>query len=170
MKGMVLLLLLGISAPALGAEHGPEAVANTSDWHTYKNTKYGYEIRYPDGFELWATGREGQRDGGRIRIALKERTAPTPVLDIYVRYDVTTNPEHMLEAEPPSMAVAFEDTEIYGEPTRQLTYRWKESGHIALLEVRRPGVLFRFHPSPGLLDIRNTPWAKIISTFRFLDK
>ena len=30
--------------------------SDIAEWQIYRNAKYGYEIRYPEGFEAWPTG------------------------------------------------------------------------------------------------------------------
>ncbi|MGH7587122.1 MAG: DUF3224 domain-containing protein [Gemmatimonadota bacterium] len=167
-RRLFLLFMLGMSSPALGFEQVPQTVGDTLDWHTYTNNRYGYEIRHPDGFDLWPTGPEGERDGATLRIARKEYAAPAPVLDIDVRYG-EAHPEPAPAASP-GMDVAIVDHRINGVDARQITYRWESNGEIAFLEVHRSGVLFRFQAGVDFFDIRDTIWWEIISTFRFLDE
>ena len=165
MKDSFLALVLFLSAPLIGSGQDALPANPAATWNTYSNAKYGYEIRYPDGFELWPTGPKGRRDGARIRIALAQHQAPAPVLDVYVGQGVGDT-GHLPEAGLRDLDVAVEEVEVGGAPAREVTYRWKENGEIAFVEVRQPNVLFRLAAGPGLGDFAGTTWWRIVSTFR----
>jgi hypothetical protein len=152
--------------PVFQAGQRDRPVGSPSNWHTYKNTRYSYEIQYPDGFELWATGPEARRDGASIRIAFKEYAAPAPVLDIHVARGMT-EAGRLPETGTADLAVTVEDVELNGVRSRQVTYRWKQNGEILFVELHQPNVLFRFEAAAGLEDVRDTIWWQIMSTFRF---
>src|SRR5262245_29917348 len=99
---MIFMTVLGLAREAT-------AQTATGAWNVYTNAAYRYEIRYPDEFEVRATGREGQRDGAAIRIARKEYAAPTPVLDVYVAGLATSTKALPVDA-PTNMDVVLSDT------------------------------------------------------------
>jgi hypothetical protein len=144
----------------------PATIRYDSGWYIYRNEKYGYEIRYPDGFDAWATGLETERDGASIRIGLKEFEAPAPILDIQVHPRASMQETRPT---PQEMITNITDVEINGVPGTQSDYYWKANGELFMVEVYLEGVLFRFHPGAGLHDFHATRWWEIISTFRFLN-
>lgn len=156
-------LLVGIFALGFEAE-AQQAPADSSDWQVYRNARYGYEIRYPNGFELWPTGPVGERDGRAVRIALREHAAPVPVLDVRVLSETAAEP--WAAADLPDMDVALADVEVNGVRSIEVTYRWKVNGDIAFVDWHVQDTLIQFHAQPGLRDVRETVWWKIISTFR----
>jgi len=163
----LILLLLAACAPGCG-QIPAEETANT-EWQVYRNERHGYEIRFPDGYELWPTGPEGRRDGASIRIALEEHAAPAPVLDVHVgaaaaKYGL---PE---DDGSPDMELVADEVEINGLAARVVSRRWKESQEIVFVDVSAPRVLFQFHAAPGLSSMRDTVWWEIVGTFRFLKK
>ncbi len=154
------LALASVVAP------GRPANADLAEWQTYRNAKYGYEIRYPRDFESWPTGPADERDGRALRIARKQHSAAAPVLDIRLNAPLPA-------LEPPAggelrdMDVGAVETEMNGIPARQLTYRWKSNGEIVFFELHLRDASLVFHAQPGIRDARETIWWKIISTFRF---
>jgi hypothetical protein len=134
---------------------------------TYSNDAYGYEIQYPEAFDLWPTGPEGKRDGASIRIAIKDHQAPAPVLDIRIsprtpesEFSGTISPSIDLTAE--SEAVS-----INGVPAKEWNFFWKSNGEIAFVEIYLDGVVFQFAAGSGLTDFHTSQWWNIVSTFRF---
>jgi len=166
MKSIHWTILVGLLILCACAFQKPPAIQYDSDWHTYRNEKYGYEIRYPEGFEAWATGLEPERDGASIRIGLKEFEAPAPILDIQIHPRVS-----MQETRPTPQEMISEiaDVEINGVPGTQSEYYWKDSGELLMVEVYLEGVVFWFQAGTGLHDFHATQWWEIISTFRFLN-
>jgi hypothetical protein len=152
-------------APALLCACAPASLRYEAGEYIYHNRRYDYEIRYPDGFDLWATGPEGRRDGRSIRIALKDHAAPTPVLDIQV-YPRAPAPSPPPGYQLVDLTVAVAEVVVAGRSGEQVEYRWKESGDLAFFEVYLDGVYFTFQAGPGVRDIRDTAWWKIISSFR----
>ncbi|MCP3994647.1 MAG: hypothetical protein GY722_06210 [bacterium] len=138
---------------------------DTVDWQTYRNAKYGYEIRYPIDFETWPTGPPGERDGRTIRIARREYSAPVPVLDIRAQAKMP-DLETLGDLEIPNMELSVDNVTINGLPALELTYRWKTNGDIAFVHFHVGDVLIEFDAGAGLRDVRETPWWRIISTFR----
>lgn len=137
-----------------------------SGWSIYRNAKYGYEIRFPAGYELRATGREGERDGRAIRIGWKEYAAITPALHVTLDptnslYEVTAG-EELKERRAQVI-----DIELDGKPARRVEFRWKATGDLAVVEIHGHGVLFQFHAQPGLQELEGTVWWEIVSSFRF---
>lgn len=139
----------------------------SSGWQLYSNHKYGYEIAYPEGYGLWETGEEGNRDGATIRIGWLEYEALTPMLDIQVEPRTAANEFPVLGMQPQDLSVSVEDIALNGQPARQAVYRWLEGGKLALVEINSQGVLFRFQASPATGEFEGTEWQQIISTFRF---
>lgn len=167
MKTRFPLWIIGILILCACSQAKPPTLQYDSGWYTYRNYKYGYEIRYPEGFDLWETGEAGSRDGANIRVAIKEFAAPAPVLDISLR------PDKSLRDLSPTIddffTVSAGDVEINGMPGERIEYRWKSTGELAFIEFYLDRVLFRFDAGPDPGDFYATPWWDIISTFRFFD-
>jgi hypothetical protein len=138
-------------------------------WHVYRNSQYGYEIRYPDGYDLWATGIQGERDGSAFRIGLKEYQAPVPVLDVKIRPRTAAGQLPTLGMQVPDMDVNVRDVLVNGVAAREAQYRWKDSRDLGFVEVHMRGAVFEFTASAGTTDFHKTEWWAIISTFRFTD-
>ncbi len=152
--------------------HGCAGEASTtrqlsSGWQLYSNYKYGYEIAYPEGYGLWETGVEGNRDGATLRIGWLEYEALTPMLDVRVEPRTAANEFAVLGMQAQDLSLSVEDIVLNGQPARQAVYRWRESGKLALVEINSQGVLFRFQASPATGEFEGTEWQQIISTFRF---
>jgi len=160
------LLLLAGCAPACGQVSAEEAT--TTGWQVYRNEQYGYEIRYPHGYESWPTGPEGRRDGASVRIAVKEHSAPAPVLDVHVGAAAAKFGLPESDEVPPDMETVADEVEINGLAARVVSWRWKENQEIVFVDVSAPQVLFLFHAAPGLSSMRDTVWWEIVGTFRFL--
>lgn len=168
MKTFLLTISLTLVVLASCSADKSETPQLKNGWQIYTNSKYGYEIQYPDGFELWATGLESERDGARIRIAFKEYAAPAPVLDIQVEPRVPLEQFPTLGAEVPKLTVRVEDILVNGRPAKQAQYHWAEGGDLAFAEIYLEGVIFRFDAAAGTRDFQEeTQWWAIISTFRF---
>ncbi len=147
------------------ADDARQIAPDTVDWQAYRNAKYGYEIRYPTDFEVWPTGPSGERDGRTARIARREYSAPVPVLDIRAQAKMP-NLESLGDVEIPNMELSVDNVTINGHPALELTHRWKANGDIAFVNFHVGDVLIKFDAGAGLQDIRETPWWRIISTFR----
>ncbi len=139
-------------------------------WTVYSNSKYGYEISYPEGYDLWETGPEGERDGASIRIGLTEYQALTPMLDVEIEPRMGTDEFARVPADLKDLRLQLDDIELGGAAAKQAEYRWVQDGDLAFVEINLEGVLFRFSAGPGMRELRNTPWWEIISTFRFTKK
>ncbi|OHB75798.1 MAG: hypothetical protein A2Z34_07145 [Planctomycetes bacterium RBG_16_59_8] len=161
---MILVVLCSCSPAA------PPTLRSESGRHIYTNSKHGYEIRYPEGFDLWATGAEQERDGATIRVAFKDYAAPLPVLDIQVSPRTAREKFPSVDAQPNGMTVSAADVQVNGISGRQAQYRWTASGDLAFVEIYLEGVIFRFYTSTDIPDFQKTEWWAIISTFRFLDR
>lgn len=138
---------------------------DVSGWSIYRNAKYGYQIAYPDGYVLWETGREGERDGRSIRIGLKDYAALTPVLEVQVHPERSLY-ERSAGGELRDMQVEVMDIDLAGLPARQVEFRFKTTGDLAFVEIHRDDALFLFHAAAGLREFEGTVWWKIVSTFQ----
>ena len=147
-----------------GAQQASAVAKDTSEWQVHRSEKFGYEIRYPQGFEAWLTGREGERDGGAIRIGLKEFAAAAPMLDV----SVGTRMARGLPPNPPQLNTLERDAVINGVRFREITYRWKANGEIAFVELRHSTALLVFHAPAGTQNLHGTVWSAIMSTFTFV--
>jgi hypothetical protein len=148
---------------------GLPAASDLAEWQIYRNSKYGYEIRYPEGCETWPTGPAGERDGRAIRVGRKEHSAPAPILDIELNRTMPTL-KSLADADLRDMDVAVVETDMNGIPAREITYRWKINAEIVFVELYFRDVSIVFHAQPGTRDARETIWWRIISTFRFENK
>jgi hypothetical protein len=162
---LVAALLLLLFLPGCSAAQPAHATPQPG-WILYANEKYGYEIQYPDGCDLWPTGPEGERDGASIRIGVKDRQAPVPVLDIQV--EPRTPEAEFADAFVQSSDLRFEsETVLIGKkPAKELTLYWKSNNEIAFVIIYLKGVVFQFSAEAGLQDFHASPWWEIISTFR----
>ena len=159
----IVVTALWILASSLGQELSQ--VPDVADWQTYRNPSYGYEIRYPDGFEVWPTGSPGQRDGRSIRVGRSEYAAPVPVLDVYLEPELPCE-EYSLSLDGPDVDMTAADVAINGVRARQVTYLWKSNSEIAFVNLCIRDTLFQFQAPPGLQDFHESVWWTIISTFR----
>jgi hypothetical protein len=167
MKSSLPLWIIGILILCACGRAKPPTLQYDSGWYTYRNHKYGYEIRYPDGFDLWETGEARSRDGANIRVAIKEFAAPALVLDISVESNVP-----LKEVSPSTddfFTVSSDPVEINGLPGERIKYHWKSNGELAFIEIHVDRASFRFDAGPDPGDFYATPWWQIISTFRFVD-
>jgi hypothetical protein len=141
-------------------------------WHVYRNEKYQYEIQYPEGYDLWETGPEGERDGATIRIAPKDFAAPIPALGVHVypQISVQERLEELSALEQSDIVTSVGDVEVNGLSGKQIAYRWQSNGELLMVELFLGDVYFRYEASAGTEDLQGTPWWEIISTFRFLDE
>jgi hypothetical protein len=137
------------------------------DWQLYHNSKYRYQIEYPNGYDLWETGLEGERDGSSIRIGLHEYEAVTPALDAHVGPQAAAHRFPALIVQPPDLTVQTGSILLNGLPAKETQLRWKPSGDLAFVDIEMEGVLFEFMASSGTLDFYRTDWWAIIQTFRF---
>ncbi len=78
--------------------------------------------------------------------------------------------EPLVDAELPDMDVTVGDVEINGVRATEVTYRWKSTGDIAFVNLHLQDAFIEFHAQPGLRDVRETVWWRIISTFRVRDR
>ena len=137
------------------------------EWQLYSNSKYGYQIEYPAGYDLWETGLEGERDGASIRIGLHEYEAITPALDIKIVADNSASHYPPSGIQLPDLNVSTEELVLNGSPAKETEYRWKANGSLAFVDIEMKGVLFQFMAGPQTPDLHQTDWWAIIQTFRF---
>ncbi len=138
------------------------------DWHLYQNDKYGYRIEYPDGYDLWETGLEGEQDGASIRIVQHEYQAITPALDVHLTPSAAGERYPPLGIQPQDLSTELQDIFLNGMAASEVQYRWKATGDLALVEIDLDGVLFVFMAGPSMsADFHESAWYAIISTFRF---
>ncbi len=161
----LMLMLTGACSP-----NGPAPQRLMPGWHLYSNNKYGYQIEYPDGYDLWETGTEQERDGAMIRIGLHEYEAPTPVLDVEVEPRRPLEKFPTLGTQIKDRSVSIEDIVLSGLQAREADYRWTATGELEFAEIYLNGVIFRFTALSGMPDFHETEWWTIISTFRLMNK
>ncbi len=164
------LAVLGLMAASSCAPQAATRRQIDTGWTVYSNSKYGYEISYPQGYDLWETGLEGERDGASIRIGLTEYQALTPMLDVEIEPRMGTDEFARVPADLKDLRLQVEDIQLGGAAAKQAEYHWVQDGDLAFVEINLEGVLFRFAAGPGMRELRNTPWWEIISTFRFTKK
>jgi hypothetical protein len=169
MKKRLLVLAVVSSFGAACSPEGPSTVRGESGWWVHSNAAYGYQISYPEEYDLWPTGPEGQRDGATIRIARKNYAAPVPVLDVVIGPEESLR-EKVVDVDLVDMTAEVTDIDLGGKPGKQLELRWKANGELALVELSLDGVTFVFDAAPGLHEFEGTVWWEIVSSFRFLDR
>ncbi len=170
-KQLPLILMLTVLVFTGCAKEENAQTTHNSGWYTYRNNEYQYEIQYPDGFDLWPTGPEGERDGKAIRIGLFEYAAPTPVLDIQIRPTKSWE-DAPIGAEINDMIVTIDDVDVNGLAGKQVEYRWESSEELLIVELYLDDVLFNFQARSGsdTYDFQDTEWWEIVNTFHFLDE
>jgi len=157
--GVLAVLLCGCSLQAAPRVH--------PDWQFYFNRKYGYQIEYPAGYDLWETGLEGEQDGARIRIGLHEYQAVTPALDVLILPETAAARFPPLGMQPVDLTLRVQDIDLNGLPARRAEYRWKANGRLAYMDIEMDRVVFQFMAGPETRDFYATDWWSIIQTFRF---
>lgn len=163
------LVVVAIAALLQGCSSAPTQVPVTPGWHLYRNIKYGYEIQYPDGYEVRETGLEEERDGASIRIALYEYAALTPCLDVQVGAEAQAGTFPPFGMQPKDLEVSITDVTVGGRAAKEAAYRWKANGDLAFVFVELEGANFTFMAAPHTADLHATEWWSILSTFRFTD-
>jgi hypothetical protein len=167
------LVFLQLMLPALQfsgiAVAGDLPASPDSTWHTYVNAKYGYSIRYPDGYELCPTGWNGETDGATIRIAVRYSSAYGNLLDVVVC------PGAPMEAGAPpgqteTTITRVRDERLDGAPIRVEETRWKKDGSLGWARIYREGAVFDYLGGNGVSDIQDTVWWQIVSSFTFIEK
>jgi hypothetical protein len=158
---MILFLAQSCSSPAASR------TTPTPGWSLYSNAAFGYEIQFPGGFDLWPTGPEGEREGASIRIAIQDRQALFPILDITVSPRAPEPGFSKPGATSPDLTADAADVVVGSLPAREQTLRWKTNNEVAFVEIFLEGVVFRFTAEPGMTDFHSSEWWDIISTFRF---
>ncbi len=144
---------------------GPSPYA-LKGWSRYKNISYGYEIYYPDKYDLWPTGPEGRRDGFSIRIAYKDYEAPVPVLDIQISPKVTRDEFEVSYGQLDDMDLTSSRRQIDSREGIQKEYRWKSNGETSLVAIYLDGMVFNFMAGSGIANFQETEWWMIVSSFR----
>ncbi len=162
------LFALTVLAATLGA-CGPTRNAPVHpDWHLYRNSQYGYQIEYPDGYDLWETGLQGERDGASISISLHEYQALGPALSVVISPKTASRPISPMGILPQDVSMQQRDIVLNGLNAHEVQYRWKATGDLAFVDIDLDGVLFEFLAGPSMTsDLHETQWYEIISTFRF---
>jgi hypothetical protein len=128
-------------------------------------------IQYPDGFAVWATGVEGERDGASLRVAFKDYAAPVPVLDIQVHPKTAKDKFPTLGSEPKGLTVSILDVYLNGVAGKEADYHWTSTGELAFSDIDLDGVvIFHFASGSGMKDLHGTQWWEIICSFRFVKK
>ncbi|MBN1438982.1 MAG: hypothetical protein JW929_06180 [Anaerolineales bacterium] len=148
------------------ASASPNRATPKPGWTVYANDLYGYEIQYPQGYALWPTGPEGGRDGANIRIALADRAAPAPVLDIRISPRTPESEFPGPAASSGQFQAEANEVLIGGRPAREWILFWKSTGEIAFVEILADGVVFQFAAGPGPADFHASEWRQIVATFR----
>jgi len=167
MKRTLLAILLALCILCGCARARTATPPREPGWSTYTNDKYSYELQFPPGYEVGATGPEEARDGARLRVGYKEYAALTPMLDIQVAPKTPLERFPALGSAVPDMTVSVQDVVIDGLAAKEAEYRWQANDELAYVEVYLDGVVFWFAASAGLHDFHETPWWQIISSFRW---
>jgi hypothetical protein len=168
MRALLPALVLSVMGVA-GCSPAKPVTQPTPGWHLYTNSRYGYEIQYPDGYELWETGLEAERDGASIRIALKEYQAPVPVLDVQIQPRTPEEKFPKLGLQVPDMSASVDNALVNGMAAREVQYKWAAGDDLAIVQVYVRGVVFQYTAAAGTRDFHATEWWAILSTFRFMD-
>lgn len=141
------------------------SIQTSSEWQTYRNALYGYELRHPDRFEVMPTGPEDKRDGRSIRVGQRDYAAPTPVLHVYVGEASESIGAALSGAA--DLTASTDPVDVAGKRGRRTVYRWRVNGDIFMVDVRAPGVVLILETGAGTREIGGTVWDQIISSFRF---
>jgi hypothetical protein len=166
MKSLRIAMSLAVVALCGCSTTTPAPQTPRPGWHVYTDSKYGYEIQYPDGMEVLATGTDPERDGQTIRIGFKEYAALAPALHIQVEPRTPEDQFPKLGTQVSGFTVSVDDIQVNGRPARQAQYHWTENGDLAFAEIYLEGVVFFFDAAAGVRDFQDTEWWAIVSTFR----
>lgn len=152
--------------PSCAAGHAPVPQPD-STWHTYSNSEYAYEIRYPGECELHPTGSDSTKDGRTIRIRIRDRSAALERLDmqVYPRVPFTIAPPATKH-----VGVEVRDVMLNEVKSKLIEIRFKATGQLAEATLYREGVRFSYQAGVETRDFQKTVWWQIASSFRFLER
>jgi peptidoglycan LD-endopeptidase LytH len=133
-------------------------------WQQYTNEKYGYSLRYPLGFEVFATGASGVRDGRTLRIGRRDYSAPAPILDLDLSA-LSSGHRAWIESRHPAYSVKSQPTKINGLAGTLREIRHEPGGELAwvIVDLGRANMILSV--STELQDYRSSEWWQIVSSF-----
>lgn len=148
-----------VSSPA-------DTTTATTDWKTYKNTKYGYSLNYPNNFELYA------RDESLNNVAVSPAAASIDVSNndeggifdvIFENIQFTTDGMKGVFDETDPSKVTLTPATIAGNPAYQVKYDAVSDESDDLYFVKSPsGAVLRL-----MIARNNSDAQKILSSFIF---
>ena len=169
MKSLLIFLVIVAPALALSAEQ----------WQVYKNDKYKYEVHYPGSCQVIITGPEKERDGRKVRIAVKN-TARMHGIDIEIHprmsldrlmSQIKAHELSKLERGPVTMTtklhkITWQKTRINGVPAVKMQARFTENSELFMTSIVMDRVVFTAHLwRDAGLDEKGA--EQIISTFKW---
>ncbi len=172
---MVLCFLIAIGSVAQPAYSNQDH----SQWLSYRNKKYRYEIRYPQTCELWLIGSKSERDGRQFRIGIKD-IALHHGLDCHIRKNETLAQIAKEESAPTLQELTDKPLEstskfhtffwkkvtINGAPAIRGKVRFRENQQLFAITIIMDHVVFHAHLASTIgFDAKIT--EDIVSTFSF---
>jgi len=166
---------------------GSTSINNTSDvdtssWKTYRNEKYGFEVKYPDGWKIFLPTVNS--------LIISNRELPQTVLqkqDIYINITIDSNASksgdlitwanfnvHILEFEGYDIKVIDEQSIILaGKPAIRVIYDLRAPStdgtdrlNTSFIIANNRGYIIGFDPSDS--ELRSI-FDKILSTLKFIE-
>jgi hypothetical protein len=166
-----------------------DAEPDTTEWTSYRNEEYGYEIRYPAGFDFHLTGSEDERDGREFQISREMVYGPCLHCNVYPglsaediyrdRWEITSGMipgivSTIQNSAKDSLTWRYEITKLTMADKEVLVEgaRWVPSGTLTGRSLFFDGVVFVYSPGGfGPEDEGPMSWPtalEIVSNFRFL--
>jgi len=139
-----------------------EKKIDTSDWQTYRNEEYGFEVRYPNGW-IFSDGYSQQVAEGTIL------TGPYNSFHISKENDyVSIAPEGAIHAEDENPKISF--INIGGAKAEQKEWnQWPKYKAIRILD-EKPSWLKEYNVIMVLSDKYDKIIDQILSTFKFINQ
>src|SRR3989344_2545976 len=187
--GSIFLLRAGVSnqvthtpSPQPQAISNEQSAIDTSDWQTYRNDEFGFEVKYPKGFAI-ADGDQSfiRRDGGSFGINISDKNNGTAALHVSV-IETNLSPREWLDEHYTAIPANYndvyaghystpQDTIVNGVSALRFSLFFTSGSLQSTIIQKDSNVLY--HIAAGSDSRGSFPqetYNQILSTFRFVDK